>query len=707
MSKIEIDTNLYSRQIGTIGMDTMKKLVQLKILIIGLRGLGIETAKNIILAGVNKVSLFDPEISTMNDLSSNFFLTENDVKNKKRRDEGCLRKLSELNPNVNCDIMEGEEILNNIKNYNIIIITEVMNKEKLFLINDECRKNKIGFIYAASIGITGFCFVDFGEHTISDKNGEECKTFIIKKISNNGEIFIDKSINRNINISKGSYLIFREVGGLDELNNGKPRMVTKTTPLSFFISDSIKYENYTIGGICEEVKVKIVKNFSSLKERFYIPYTDNKPLPFDFSKIGINELIHCGVIALHEYYEKNNNTLPELNNYEKATKILKISKEIFEKAKNNKEKWVDNIRTWNDKIILNIAKWSKSEISPICSFLGGIVAQEIIKYTGKYTPLNQWFWFEFSEIIENLSDNIDRTLTNSRYDDQIAIFGSDIQKKLSQSNLFMIGAGALGCEFLKNFSLMGISTHDDNKIVVTDNDNIEISNLNRQFLFRKADVGKSKSKIACREAKKMNKNFHCEDRQSRIGPENENIFDQNFWEGQTCIVNAVDNIEARKYIDKQCTFYEKPLIDSGTLGTKANIQTIIPHVTSCYNDSKKSDENISNSIPMCTLHNFPALIEHCIEWGRELFDTYFNENIIQLKNWEENKDAFYEKLKNEDPFTQLEILLNIKNLLIIVKSNHFDKCLELAVLKYTENFQHKIQQLIIEYPEDHLNKDGS
>ncbi len=180
MSKIEIDTNLYSRQIGTIGMDTMKKLVQLKILIIGLRGLGIETAKNIILAGVNKVSLFDPEISTMNDLSSNFFLTENDVKNKKRRDEGCLRKLSELNPNVNCDIIEGEEILKNIKTYNIIIITEVMNKEKLFLINDECRKNKIGFIYAASIGITGFCFVYFGEHTISDKNGEECKTFIIE-----------------------------------------------------------------------------------------------------------------------------------------------------------------------------------------------------------------------------------------------------------------------------------------------------------------------------------------------------------------------------------------------------------------------------------------------------------------------------------------------------------------------------------------------
>lgn len=707
MISSKIDTNLYSRQIGTIGMETMKKLVHLKILIIGLRGLGIETAKNIILAGPKKVSLFDSEITKINDLGSNFFLTEEDAKHQRRRDFACLKKLSELNPNVICDVMEGEDILVNLKNYNIIIITEVMNKEKLFLINEECRNNKIGFIYAASIGISGFCFVDFGKHTILDENGEECKTFIIKKIASNGEIFIDKTVNKTFNISKGSYLVFREVGGIDELNDGKPRMVMKSTPLSIFISDSVKYENYTSGGICEEVKEKKIKNFCSLKEKFYIPYIDNKPFPFDFSKPGISELIHCGILSLHEFYEKNNNNLPELNNDKMANEILKIAKNIFEKAKANNEKWVDSIRTWNDKIILNIARWSKSEISPICSFLGGVVAQEIIKYIGKYTPIDQWFWFEFSEIIGNLHDNVDRVLTNSRYDDQIAIFGHDIQKKISESNLFMIGAGALGCEFLKNFGLMGISTNAKNKTVVTDNDNIEISNLNRQFLFRKADIGKSKSKIACREAKKMNPKFNCEDRQSRIGPENENIFDQNFWEEQTFIINAVDNIEARKYIDKQCTFYEKPLIDSGTLGTKANIQTIIPHVTSCYNDSKKTDENSSNSIPMCTLRNFPALIEHCIEWGRELFITYFTDIIIQLKNWGENKDVFYEKLKHEDPFTQLEILLNIKNLLLIIKNNNFDKCLELAVHKYTENFDHKIRQLIIEYPEDHINKDGS
>ena len=72
----------------------MKKLIHLKILIVGLRGLGVEIAKNIILAGPNHVSIFDPEIVKINDLGANFYLSIDDIKNQKRRDEACLKKLS-------------------------------------------------------------------------------------------------------------------------------------------------------------------------------------------------------------------------------------------------------------------------------------------------------------------------------------------------------------------------------------------------------------------------------------------------------------------------------------------------------------------------------------------------------------------------------------------------------------------------------------
>ena len=88
---------------------------------------------------------------------------------------------------------------------------------------------------------------------------------------------------------------------------------------------------------------------------------------------------------------------------------------------------------------------------------------------------------------------MDRTPTNTRYDDQIKIYGREVQEKLGKIKTFMVGAGALGCEYIKTFALMGVGCGPEGRVHCTDNDNIEVSNLNRQFLFRKNHVGKSKS----------------------------------------------------------------------------------------------------------------------------------------------------------------------------------------------------------------------
>ena len=56
--------------------------------------------------------------------------------------------------------------------------------------------------------------------------------------------------------------------------------------------------------------------------------------------------------------------------------------------------------------------------------------------------------------------------------------------------VFLVGAGALGCEFIKNFALMGLGVGTSGQITVTDDDVIEKSNLSRQFLFRDWDIGR-------------------------------------------------------------------------------------------------------------------------------------------------------------------------------------------------------------------------
>jgi len=94
--------------------------------------------------------------------------------------------------------------------------------------------------------------------------------------------------------------------------------------------------------------------------------------------------------------------------------------------------------------------------------------------------------------------------------------------------------------------------------------------LNRQFLFRKGNVGHSKSEVACNIAKDINPSLNVRSYQTFVSPTTESVFNDNFWESLDFVVNAVDNIKARLYVDSRCVWYNKPLLESGTLGTKAN-----------------------------------------------------------------------------------------------------------------------------------------
>lgn len=264
-------------------------------------------------------------------------------------------------------------------------------------------------------------------------------------------------------------------------------------------------------------------------------------------------------------------------------------------------------------MVENIALYGDAQISPVSSFWGGIITQEIVKLTGKYTPLRQWLHHEFFEVLPE--GNVSRTFSNDRYQDYHIVFGDEFVNKAASSSSFVIGAGALGCEFIKMFALMGLSTKGG-KISVTDDDNIEISNLNRQFLFRKQHVGKNKSETACSVGRYINHDVNFEALKLRVSQENESIFDDSFWTNLNFVVNAVDNVKARQYVDGQCVWFEKPLFESGTLGTKCHSQIIIPHATISYTDIIDPPEE---SIPLCTLKNFPYQIEHTIQWARDYF----------------------------------------------------------------------------------------
>jgi ubiquitin-activating enzyme E1 len=71
-------------------------------------------------------------------------------------------------------------------------------------------------------------------------------------------------------------------------------------------------------------------------------------------------------------------------------------------------------------------------------------------------------------------------------------------------------------------------------------------------------------------AKEMNPEFNVEAYTTIVSPDTEAVFNDKFWESLDFVVNAVDNVKARLYVDAKCVWYEKALLESGTLGTKAN-----------------------------------------------------------------------------------------------------------------------------------------
>ena len=176
---------------------------------------------------------------------------------------------------------------------------------------------------------------------------------------------------------------------------------------------------------------------------------------------------------------------------------------------------------------------------------------------------------------------------------------------------FVVGAGAIGCELLKNFAMVGLGASDEGKIIVTDMDHIEKSNLNRQFLFRPYDVSKPKSIAAAKAIKAMNPHVNVESQENRVGAETEHVYNDDFFGSLDGVANALDNVEARTYMDRRCVFYRLPLLESGTLGTKGNTQVVIPDLTESYSSSQDPPEK---SIPICTLKNFPNQIEHTLQW---------------------------------------------------------------------------------------------
>jgi len=250
---------------------------------------------------------------------------------------------------------------------------------------------------------------------------------------------------------------------------------------------------------------------------------------------------------------------------------------------------------------------------------------------------------------------------------------------------------------------LGCNQADGGEVVVTDMDMIERSNLNRQFLFRTWDINKHKAVTAVAAVHAMNPEAKYKSMELRVGQETENIYNDAFFEPLDGVANALDNVEARTYMDRRCVYYNKPLLESGTLGTKGNTQVVIPKVTESYSSSQDPPEK---SIPICTLKNFPNAIEHTLQWARDMFEGQFTQAPLTASQYIEEAQ-FKEKTLNLPGAQPLDTFQTVVKLIVKEKPDNFNDCVAWARLMWQELFHNQIAQLLHNFPPDQLTSTGS
>lgn len=534
-------------------------------------------------------------------------------------------------------------------------------------------------------------FCDFGpEFVVVDTTGENPISVMISSVTRDVDGVVACMDEHRHGLETGDFVTFAEVQGMSELNACEPREIKVLGPYTFSIGDTRNLGEYVRGGVVTQVKMPKVVKFQTLRESLAAP----ECLLSDFAKMERPPQLHVGFQAISAF-KMQAGRLPQPGNVADAESVLSLARKIS----------AETVTVELDVPLLTmLASQATGDLAPMAGVIGGIAAQEVMKAcSGKFNPIFQFLYFDALECLpETPLPPAALQPRGNRYDGQVAVFGAEFQKKLANSRYFVVGAGAIGCELLKNFAMIGLSCGPQGQIVVTDMDTIEKSNLNRQFLFRPKDVTQPKSHTAAAAAKEMNPQLNIVAHENRVGPNTETLYDQDFFSSLTGVANALDNVEARQYMDRRCVFYRKPLLESGTLGSKGNTQVVLPHLSESYSSSQDPPEQ---SIPICTLKNFPNAIEHTLQWARDLFEGTFTQ-VPESINLYLSQPGYVNSLLQQSGTLPMETLEGIQDSLVTHRPLTFEDCIVYARLKFEDLFHNSIVQLLYNFPPDQLTSTG-
>eukprot|EP01061_Rhynchopus_euleeides_P038990 TRINITY_DN6686_c0_g1_i2.p1 TRINITY_DN6686_c0_g1~~TRINITY_DN6686_c0_g1_i2.p1 ORF type:complete len:1103 (+),score=303.92 TRINITY_DN6686_c0_g1_i2:83-3310(+) len=719
---VDVDQDLYSRVQYVLGAEAMQKLASTRILVVGAGGLGTEVAKNLILTGVGRLDIYDDRSITWWDLGSLFFASESSV--GARRVDVVTPRLQELNTACPVTALPSVPTAEALLAYSAVVWCDGCDLLSLAQLNESTRAQGVKLIWAEARGVYGMVFTDMGpEHVVQDTTGVEPMRYVITGVAPDGTITVDDeeplalSVGDTISLSglEVTHSGSRDSSVLPQTTDSPMRgdeatppptppapptatpfrtvsgefRVTSVTPPYRFAVDGLDLAGgeYVRGGYALEVKRPTTLAFRSVREALASPEVSG-----DMMSDAMD--LHHAFCALHQWerLQMGGGRLPEPFSEEHAAEVSRIAARIRGGAGGGgatAEPWETAAR--------NLSLLGGASFNPVVCFIGGVAAQEALKAcTGKYSPIHQFYYIDCAHVLPG-GDGVagaPPSRLDSRYASLEAVIGAQNMKAVHDLKYFMVGCGALGCELLKNFALLGVGSGRKGFLTVTDPDKIERSNLSRQFLFRSTHVGQFKSKVGKDAVKSINPAVKVMAKTVKVCGETEDVLDERFWDKQDGVITALDNVKARLYVDSKCVQHGKKMFDSGTLGSQAHSQVVIPRLSENYGAQRDPAEK---NIPQCTLHFFPNTVEHTIAFARDWFGGKFEAASSTVEAFNTDPKGFELRIAALPPGARL---LEINLLHSCATLGTREDCIRWAIQQFQQLFDTSIRDILRQHPLD-------
>ena len=583
--------------------------------------------------------------------------------------------------------------------------------------------------------------------------------------------------NMYLKIGTGDFVSFKDVKGMIELNDTPPRPIRIIDKQKFTIEDTSKFQEFTGVGIVEEVKVPRPAIFKPLTEAINVIYYEDviedylnedsnlgstaskmsyDPMNDDsLGSIGnikksedniiineekkqnipwikmfysefenetlknlTNEKMHLAFLALHEYFNIHQD-LPNFNKIKENKECINISLKILSKAKEEGFRWAVNLSKIDKPFLDTVFKFCKFRFTPFTNFLAGIVAEEVIKFTGLYKPVSQWVYFNFFSLLNlsKINDNLEkRNITEENIEPMILnIFNEIYNEEIKDANILIIGFNNISYEIIKLFIILGLLENKENKIKIISDDKNKI----KEKLDELKHLGKTNNILIIQEKIDINDNDYT---------------NKDWWINSNIIIDALTfdmNSKEKISLIKNSKKNKKILISLNGSKFSATSEILLPENKNdnyIIEETPKEPEEEKNEIKIMDEFNEEedydkyrniCTLDEALNWSKKYFEDNFIKYIKYLielinRNHSESDMNKYidnifsqEKEKEKDFDISIKLIKIFKKLLTFKLGMNYETIVFYSIEIFEELFSKSVEKILLKYPSDLLIKNSS